>query len=70
MTPSQLRSYLRTHRQASLAELASRFDADPGLVQDVLAYWQQKGKVRVSGGCGKPCSQCNNSALVIYQWQE
>lgn len=71
MTPSDLRTYLRQRGQASLIDLAARFDSDPALIQDVLGYWQRKGKVHASGAaCGKSCNQCNNHQTIFYQWQE
>lgn len=71
MTPSDLRSYLRQRGQASLQDLAVRFDSDPDLVRDVLGYWQRKGRIRETvAGCGKSCNQCHHGHLVVYHWEE
>jgi hypothetical protein len=70
MTPSELRAYLKTRGEASLTDLSAHFDADAGLVEDVLAYWQKKGNIQTtSADCGnKSCPQgCGR--VAFYRWQ-
>ena len=69
-TPSALRAYLRHSGEASLPELAAHFGADAGLIRDVIAYWQKKGRIRESApGCDKACAQCGEGA-IFYRWRE
>ncbi|TJZ78919.1 FeoC-like transcriptional regulator [Chitiniphilus eburneus] len=72
MTPSDIRQYLRERGQASLADLAARFDSDPEMVRGVIAHWIRKGKVTEIGGgdCGKSCCACGTTASTAYRWQE
>ena len=72
MTPSDIRTYLKTRESASLADLAARFDADPQAILGILSHWQRKGKVlEVKGeACSKGCSGCGASSPSFYQWQE
>ncbi|GLS06204.1 hypothetical protein GCM10007860_33740 [Chitiniphilus shinanonensis] len=72
MTPSDIRQYLRERGQASLADLAAHFDAEPDAVRDVIAHWVRKGRVSEIGGasCGKSCCGCGTTASVAYRWHE
>lgn len=69
MTPSDLRSYLRVKGQASLMDLTAHFGVAASLVEDLLAYWQRKGKIlesrSVCGACAQNCGQ-----VAFYRWQE
>ncbi|MDR3056016.1 MAG: FeoC-like transcriptional regulator [Zoogloeaceae bacterium] len=70
MTPSALRSYLRERGQASLPDLTAHFGVGVGLIEDLLAYWQRKGKIlQNTAVCGKACVQ-NCGQVVFYRWQE
>ncbi|MDR2678217.1 MAG: FeoC-like transcriptional regulator [Zoogloeaceae bacterium] len=69
MTPGELRAVLREHGEVSLTGLAARFAADPGLVEDQLRFWLQKGKVEmVVAQCGKSC--CAYGQVTLYRWRE
>jgi hypothetical protein len=68
MTPSELRAYLQAHGEVSMTDLSVHFDADAGVVEDVLAYWQRKGKIGVTTTeCGKACA-CGCGSMVFYRW--
>jgi hypothetical protein len=70
MIPSELRAYLKERGQASLMDMAAHFNADSGLVQDLLAYWRKKGRIlETVAGCGKACRQCEQP-VTFYQWRE
>jgi hypothetical protein len=72
-TPSALRAYLRQRGEASLSEMAAHFGADADLIQDLLGYWQKKGRIRTSGAdCGKSCARCAEGyrGAVFYQWRD
>jgi hypothetical protein len=69
---SQIRDYLRERGQASLRELALRFDTDPDALRGMLAHWVRKGRVSrqtVGTSCGG-CTQCDPAAMEIYLWGE
>ncbi len=71
MRPSDLRSYLQQRGQVSLIDLSARFDASPELVQEVMTYWQRKGKVIArQGSCGSSCKGCAAGQVTFYDWQE
>jgi len=73
MILSDIRRYLEQRGQASLAEIALHFDADPEAVRGMLAVWQRKGRVRqrrASAACGSSCSQCDPAATEIYVWED
>ena len=69
MTLSDIKSYLQERRQASLTDLAARFDSDPDAVRAMLEHWQRKGKVsREAGATCSGCCQCAAGTLEIYRW--
>ena len=71
MILSELRDYLRTHRQAALYDLAVHFDADPEAIRGMLEQLMQKGKVHKlpeGTACGGGCTKCEPEDVEIYQW--
>lgn len=73
MTPSQLRDYLKEHRQASLADLSIHFASQPDAIKAAMETWIRKGKAQVimaEPECGKSCCQCKTENVTIYRWQE
>ncbi|MGB9632121.1 MAG: FeoC-like transcriptional regulator [Chloroflexaceae bacterium] len=50
----------------SLNELSQRLRIDPGVLEDIIAFWVRKGRLRaVAGGvCGGGCSSCGPQAEV------
>jgi hypothetical protein len=73
MTPSALRAYLRQSGPASLPALTAHFGADTGLIQELLRYWQSKGRILESRpDCGnKACTGCAQGygGTVFYRWE-
>lgn len=73
MILSDIKRYLRERRQASLADIALHFDADPDAVRGMLEHWIRKGKVvrhQANASCGSSCSKCDPAGTEIYLWQE
>ena len=71
MILSDLKRYLQTRGQASLADLALHFRADPEPVHAMLEVWMRKGKVArhaAAASCGATCAHCNPAATEVYAW--
>lgn len=72
MILSELKSYLRDHGQASLADMVLHFEAEPDVLRAMLQVWMHKGKVEcysVSPDCGGNCNRCPPEATEIYRWR-
>jgi hypothetical protein len=73
MILSEIRDYLRTHRRATLDDMAARFDKPPDALRGMLGKWVAKGKVvKVSdaGACRHACGGCAVGGPEIYEWSE
>jgi putative ferrous iron transport protein C len=73
MILSDLKDYLETRRQATLADLALHLRAEPAAVRAMLSVWERKGRVRrlpAPAGCGQTCTGCNPAAVELYLWVE
>lgn len=71
MILADLRRYLQEREEASLADLALHFDADPEVVRSMLELWINKGKVErctPSETCGVSCNRCDPTVTEIYRW--
>lgn len=71
MILSDIRKYLQQRGQATLADIALHFDADPDAVRGMLEIWIRKGKAHkkmATASCGSSCSQCDTAATEIYVW--
>jgi len=71
MILSDIRRYLEHRGQASLADIALHFDADPEAVRGMLDAWIRKGRVirRASAGaCGSTCQSCDPASTELYVW--
>ena len=71
MILSDLKRYLQTRGQASLADIALHFRADPEAVRGMLEVWMRKGKVArhaAAASCGASCAHCNPAATEVYAW--
>ena len=71
MILSQLKQYLVRAKVANVLALAKRFQTEPEIVQDMLAIWERKGKVRIApmnSACGSRCQKCPPEATMMYQW--
>ena len=73
MILSDIRRYLQQCGQATLADIALHFDADPDAMRGMLEVWIRKGKVykrMATASCGGSCTQCDPAATEIYVWTE
>ena len=73
MILSDIRRYLEQRGQATLADIALHFDADPNAVRGMLNVWIRKNKVHkkmATASCGGSCTQCDPAATEIYVWTE
>lgn len=72
MTPSTLKQYLQTHKQASLRDITIHFDTDADVVKSAIELWIHKGKIQQStqNSCNKGCCQCDPELSTIYYWKE
>ncbi|MEJ2308013.1 MAG: FeoC-like transcriptional regulator [Gammaproteobacteria bacterium] len=71
MILTDIGNYLRERQCASVADIATRFDADPDAVRDMLARLVRKQRihrVRNLSGCGSSCRKCDNAATELYAW--
>ena len=72
MILSQIRDYLAGRGQATLAEIALHFDAEPDAVRGMLEQWVRKGRVeqrKTEPACGTTCSRCDSAAMELYVWR-
>ncbi|MFQ5642420.1 MAG: FeoC-like transcriptional regulator [Thiogranum sp.] len=73
MILADIRRYLEQRGQATLADIALHFDADPDAVRGMLEVWMRKGMVRrqaATAACGSSCNQCDPAATEIYVWTQ
>jgi len=69
MILQQLQSYLRTHPQASLEELARQFQTDADALREMLNVLIRKGRVRkLAGKRCRGCHSCAPEGLELYEW--
>ena len=71
MILSQLKQYLVRAKVSNVLALAKRLQTEPEIVQDMLAMWERKGKVRKAesfAACGSRCQKCPPEATELYQW--
>lgn len=71
MILSDIKRYLQERGQATLADIATHFDAPPDAVRGMLETWIRKGRVarhQANAACGSSCSQCDPAATEIYVW--
>ncbi len=72
MILSDIRHYLEQRGQATLADIALHFDADPDAIRGMLEVWMRKGRIHrrmATASCGSSCSQCDPAATEIYSWR-
>ena len=72
MILSDLKRYLEERGQATLADLALHFEAEPEVVRAMLEVWMRKGRVErstVSPNCGGTCTRCAPESMEIYRWR-
>ena len=71
MILSDIKRYLMSQKQATLADIALHCDASPDAVRGMLEQWIRKGKVAktlAGSSCGGSCTRCDPAAVEIYQW--
>ena len=70
MILTDIRRYLEQRGKASLGDIARHLDADPEAVRGMLEHWMRKGRVlrHLAGAACGGCSQCEGSALEVYEW--
>ncbi len=71
MILSDIRNYLEKRGQASLADIALHFEADPDAVRGMLDVWIRKNRVHkqmATLSCGDSCTQCDPTTTEIYVW--
>ena len=73
MILADIRDYLLVRGEATLADIALYFEADPEAVRGMLQQWIRKGRVarrKVEAACGTSCHRCDPAAMELYVWQE
>jgi hypothetical protein len=68
---SDLRRYLQEREEATLSDMARRFQADPEVVRAMLEVWIAKGRIErcaPSTACAGNCNQCGPGAAEVYRW--
>lgn len=72
MILSDIRDYLSSRGQATLADIALHFDTNPEAVRGMLQQWVRKGRVeqrQVEAACGSSCNRCAPAARELYVWR-
>ena len=72
MILSELRDYLKSHRRATLIDMAHRFNSDPDALRGMLEKWVAKGKVEKlseAATCNNGCCKCDPAATEVYEWR-
>jgi hypothetical protein len=72
MILSDLKRYLEERGQATLADMALHFEAEPEVVRAMLEVWMRKDRVErstVSPNCGGTCTRCAPESMEIYRWK-
>lgn len=72
MNLTDLKTYLREHKRASLTDIAYHFNSEPRVIAKMLEHWVRKGKVQHLAqppiSCQKGCCEC--PVVDIYVWIE
>ena len=67
----EIKEYLQKRKQVSLRDIAAKFDLTEEAAAQMLAHWEDKGKItrtEKSGGCGQNCSCCSAPCGTTYRW--
>lgn len=77
MILSALKSYLHEKKQASLKDIAAKFDTSETALEGMLAHWERKGLIKkrqeaasCENACGHKCSTCPMQCTQIYEWTQ
>ncbi len=68
-----LRNYLREKKVVTLDQLTQQFKCDAGIMKNMLAHWQRKGRlcrIDQKSACGKTCQGCQPKIVEVYQYQD
>ena len=71
MILTQVRDYLKQHRQAPLKDMALTFNMDQQALKPLIEHWIAKGKVEkmpAGTGCQGGCTSCAPETIEIYSW--
>lgn len=72
MILADVRDYLRTHRTATLGDLALHFDVPHEAMRGMVEQFVAKGRVKplaFEATCNTACpTACDDTAMTIYQW--
>jgi len=71
MMLSDLKRYLQERDEATLADMALHFQAEPEVVRAMLEVWMAKGRVErcsPSPACGSKCNLCAPGSGEVYRW--
>ena len=73
MILAEIRDYLSSRGQATLADIALHFEADPDAVRGMLQQWMRKGRIeqrKVEAACGTSCNRCDPASRELYVWRD
>ncbi len=73
MILKDLKEYVKSHPQVSLADISIHFDAEPEAVKGMLDFWIRKGKIKHYSSdnvCGGSCSCSQKSNNDLYEWNQ
>jgi putative ferrous iron transport protein C len=71
MSLLELKKYLMQVRVTNLAGICAYFNAEPGLLRQMLGHWIKKGCLRQcqkTANCGSSCGKCSPLVTEIYEW--
>ncbi|MEJ2381794.1 MAG: FeoC-like transcriptional regulator [Gammaproteobacteria bacterium] len=78
----EVRDRLREQGMATVSQLAVVTDLPFATIEDMLAYWQRRGRVELvplgagdgcGSACGGGCASCgvpSESGVRVYRWRE
>ena len=73
MILSEIRDYLASRGQATLADISLHFDTEPDAMRGMLERWVSKGRLerrKVEAACGTSCTRCDPAAMELYVWRD
>ena len=73
MILSEIRDYLASRGQVTLADISLHFDTEPDAMRGMLERWVSKGRLerrKVEAACGTSCTRCDPAAMELYVWRD
>ena len=68
----EIKKYLQEKKQASLQDIAAKFDLTEDAVRAMLMHWERKGMLEQikKSCCERKCSDCSSPCSVTFRWKD